>query len=63
MYRNSNFVFLLPMKILEKNPSKVGYFSKIAENFSTAKSTSSAQRVEKKTTVKSQAVDQSTIQS
>ena len=41
MCRNSNFVLVLPVK----TPSKVGYFTKIAEMFST---TRSAQRVKYK---------------
>ena len=36
MYRNSNFIFVLPMKIC-KNNLKLGSFSKIEEIFSTLK--------------------------
>jgi hypothetical protein len=36
MYKNSNFVFILIIKIRKKTPWKVGYFSKIAEIVSTA---------------------------
>ena len=36
MYRKFNVVFGLPVKTRNKFPSKVGYFSKIAEIFSAA---------------------------
>ena len=37
MYRNSKFVFVfLTKKMLKKTPSKVEYYSKIAETLSTA---------------------------
>ena len=44
IYRNSNFALFLLMKTWNKPSSKVGYFSKIAENFSTAQTAKSAQR-------------------
>ena len=36
MYRNSSFLYALTMKV-KKTPSKIGYFSKIAEFFTNTK--------------------------
>ena len=44
MYRNSNFVVILSMKVLKKKPSKLRYLNKIAEIFSTALTTQSTQK-------------------